>query len=300
MPHPGKVEAISNFPKPSNIKGMSFFWYGQLLPSFYAKSGRNHGTIFFATSSKSRPTESLEWTNEMSTAFPKTETILTNKTVLHFHTTDTPITLTTDASDKAVGGVVEQRINGVGQPLAFFSRQLQKAKLKYSTFDRKLLAIYLSIWHFRYYLEGRDFIILTDQKPLSFAMAKTSEPWSDRQQRNLSYSLEFSTGIRRQTENLVADALPRSNINSLLSGVDYAAQQDAKWKKNLRISPNTSLKLGLAFALHQNLHKQGSSNFNISVTLRKKVSCFLFQLSRRINFVIEANFHCDGKAMLHD
>ncbi len=172
----------------------------------------------------------------MSTDFTKTKTMLTNATVLHFPSTEAPITLTTDASDKAVGAVLEQRIDGVGQPLAFFSRQLQNAEQKYSAFGRELLAIYLSIRHFRYYHEGRN-----------FTMAKTSEPWYAQQQRHPSYISEFPTDIRHiaGTDNLVADALSRININSLLSGVDYvavaAAQQDAELK-SLRISPKTNLK----------------------------------------------------------
>ncbi len=72
----------------------------------------------------------------------------------------------------AAGVVLEQQIDGAWQPLAFFSQQFRKLERKYSTFDRELLAIYLSIRHFRYYLEGRAFTIFTDHKPLTFAMAK--------------------------------------------------------------------------------------------------------------------------------
>ena len=41
MPHAGKVEVIQNIPKPTNIKKVSF-WLRSTLPSFYAKSCRNH------------------------------------------------------------------------------------------------------------------------------------------------------------------------------------------------------------------------------------------------------------------
>ena len=37
-----------------------------------------------------------------------------------------------------------------------------------STFDRELLAIYLAIKHFRHFVEGREFYIATDHKPLTF------------------------------------------------------------------------------------------------------------------------------------
>ena len=62
--------------------------------------------------------------------------------------------LTTDASDSAVGAVLQQYLEGQWQPISFFSKKLRRSETRYSTFDRKLLAIYLSIKLFRYFLEG--------------------------------------------------------------------------------------------------------------------------------------------------
>ena len=87
-----------------------------------------------------------------------------------------PISLTTDASDYAIGAVHEQLANGVWQPLAFFSRQLCPNERKYSTFNLELLGLYLAVHHFRFLLEGCPFAVFVDNKPLVFAMAKVSEP----------------------------------------------------------------------------------------------------------------------------
>ena len=128
-----------------------------------------------------------------------------------------PIALTTDASDYDVGGVHEQFIDGVWQPLAFFSRQLRPTERKYSTFDRELLGLFLAVRHFRFLLEGRSFTTFVDHKPPTFAMAKVSEPWSARQQRQLSFISEFTTDVRQ-----VADCLSRSVTSAIHLGVDYA------------------------------------------------------------------------------
>ena len=123
--------------------------------------------------------------------------------------TNAPISLTTDASDTAVGAVLQQRVGQVWQPLAFFSHQLRPPEIKYSTFDRELLALYLAVRHFRYFLEGRPFTAYTDHKPLTFAKSKVSDPWSSRQQRHLNYVSEFTTDIQHVAgkDNTVADAL---------------------------------------------------------------------------------------------
>ena len=45
-----------------------------------------------------------------------------------------------DASNYAVGAVLQQKVENVEKPLAFFSRKLTPSETKYSAFDRKLLA----------------------------------------------------------------------------------------------------------------------------------------------------------------
>ncbi|GFS10956.1 Pol polyprotein [Elysia marginata] len=135
-----------------------------------------------------------------------------------------------DASDVAVGAVLEQLSNGSGQPLAFFSKQLRPAEKKYSTFDRELLGLYLAVKHFRYFLEGRRFAMFTDHKPLVGAMSKLSDPWTARQQRHLAHISEFSTYIRHTSgkANVVADCLSRATINNVVLGIDYKAMAEAQ------------------------------------------------------------------------
>ena len=151
-------------------------------------------------------------------------------TLLAHPAPDAPISITTDASDYAVGGVHEQWVKGAWQPLAFFSRQLRPPERKYSTLDRELLALHLAIRHFRPLLEGRQFTAFVDHKPLTFAMAKVSEPWSARQQRQLSFISEFTTDIQHVAgkTNIVADCLSRAMVGAVHLGLDYthmAAEQ---------------------------------------------------------------------------
>ena len=116
------------------------------------------------------------------------------------------------------------REGGAWEPLAYFSKKLRPPELKYSAFDRELLAVYLGIRHFRHYLEGRNFPIFTDHRPLTFAMAKSSEPWSHRQARHLEYISQYSTDIRyvAGADNTVADALSRAAIEEIRIGVDFS------------------------------------------------------------------------------
>ncbi len=92
------------------------------------------------------------------------------------------LSLATDASDTHVGGVLQQLNGGRWQPLAFYSKKLSGAGTRYSTFDRELLAAFSAVRHFRFLLEGRQFRLLTDHKPLVTSLFRTMPPWSARQQ----------------------------------------------------------------------------------------------------------------------
>ena len=92
--------------------------------------------------------------------------------------------------------------------------------------------MYLAICHFHHYLEGQLFVAYMDHKPLTFAMAKISNPWSMRQQRHLTSILEYPTDICHidGKANYVADALSQSVLSSiqLELGIDYAAMAVAQ------------------------------------------------------------------------
>jgi cleavage and polyadenylation specificity factor subunit 1 len=104
------------------------------------------------------------------------------------------LSLAVDASADHVGAALQQRSNTAApwQLLRFFSKKLDPAQAKYSAFDRELYACYAGIRHFRYMLEGRRFTIYTDHKPLTYALFRTSDPWTARQCRQLAYVAEFT------------------------------------------------------------------------------------------------------------
>ena len=171
--------------------------------------------------------------------------------------TNAPIAITTDASDIGLGATLEQYVNNNWQPLAFYSRQLRDAERKYSTYDRELLAIYLAIRHFRYFLEGRTFTVYTYHKPLVDAISKLSDPRTAKQQRHLSFISEFTTDIKHLfgKVNVVADCLSRCPINNISQGIDYTAMAQAQHaSQESQAYPTTITNMQLA---NMTLHPSG-------------------------------------------
>jgi RNase H-like domain found in reverse transcriptase len=103
------------------------------------------------------------------------------------------LALATDASNTHIGGVLQQKVRGHWQPLGFFSRRLSATEANYSTFDRKLLAAQVAINHFLPQVEGRQFQLWTDNKPLVAAMTRVTPPALGRQQRYLAFIAKPST-----------------------------------------------------------------------------------------------------------
>ena len=77
--------------------------------------------LFDALASKQK---SLTWSETMTKSFDATKTALAKATLLAHPHQDAPTSLTTDASDYAVGAVLQQSLNGITVPLAVFSKKL--------------------------------------------------------------------------------------------------------------------------------------------------------------------------------
>lgn len=227
LPASERVEAITSFPAPDSLKKAQRFvgminYYFRFVPKLAEILIPLHSHIAeMERVKKKNRNRKLEfhWPDSCNDAFNQAKEALATATMLvHPKKKGLIISLFTDASNRAVGSVLQQYHKGMWQPLGFFSKKLSTAEEKYSTLDRELLAIYLSVKHFRYFLEGREFIVYTDHKPLTTAMTSTSER-SPRQTRHLEFISQFTTNIQhiKGKNNVVADFLSRIDEPELAS-----------------------------------------------------------------------------------
>ena len=248
-PLPDKVKAINDFPQPQTQRQLRRFiglvnFYHRFLPHCAELMQPLHSLL-------KGKSQSLTWTDAATASFRATKDALAKASLLTYPTPNAPTCLMTDASDTAVGAVLQQNIEGTRKPISFFSRKLTPTETRYSTFDRELLAVYLGIKHFRHFLEGRSFHVLTDHKPLTYVLNSRSDRYSPRQARQLDYISQFTSTIRHVhgMDNVVADALSRIENNALLSGqpptVDFAAMASTQSTdpliRSLQSSPTSAL-----------------------------------------------------------
>jgi transposase InsO family protein len=206
------VAAVKDFPLPADKQGLQRFlglvnFYRRFLPGAAGVLKQLTDALQGGGGQK----RVLVGSDSMRAAFERIKEMLCGTGCLAHPHPAARVSLAVDASDKHVGTVLQQWEGGAWRPLAFYSKKLDAAQMKYSAFDRELLAAYLAVRHFRFLLEGRDFTLFTDHKPLTFALRKTAESWTARQQRQLSFLSEFTADIQHVAgrENVVADALSR-------------------------------------------------------------------------------------------
>nr|VZH98603.1 unnamed protein product [Spirometra erinaceieuropaei] len=224
-PLSSKVEAIRDFPSPTSKRQLQRFLG---MENFYRRFLPNCANLMLPlTNLLSGPKGPLELRGHALTAFERIKTSLADATLHTDPAPEAPLSLMVDASTVAVGAVLQQHINNSTRPLAFFSKKLSPAETRHSTFGRELLVIYLAVTHFRHFLEGRDFTIFTDHKPLTFAIRSHSDKYNPREISHLDYISQFTTDIRHidGPKNAVADMLSRPSLSAfhLSHGIDLGA-----------------------------------------------------------------------------
>ena len=133
-PLESKVSVIQNCPVPTSIKELQAFlgmvnFYHRFIPM----AATHMATLYHVLTGKST---NFLWNADQQSAFNHTKQALAEAAILCYPQPGAPLVLTTDASDIAIGAVIETIVSNVPQPLSFYSRTFHKAERNYSTFDK--------------------------------------------------------------------------------------------------------------------------------------------------------------------
>ena len=174
--------------------------------------------------------------------------------------------VTTDASDVAVGAILEQDFGSGLQPIVFASRKLNATEIRYSAYEWELLGLVWAIGQWKHYLQiPYRIVIQTDHVPLRHLPNQTSvnsSVW-----RWLFVLQGYEVEIRHiPGKKNPADSLSRQLISDALVRKGSVKDTNSEYVQRLRVSQEAS-DLEIQSPLHQ-LFNQGpqrqSTNYSQS------------------------------------
>ena len=162
-----------------------------------------------------RKTSVFSWDSRCQQAFETLKQFLTQAPILAYPNYNLPFYLYVDAIAEALGCMLGQKIDDREVGIAYGGRKLSPQERNYSATEREALSVLEGIKHFRTYLYGRKFFIVTDHHSLRWLM-NIKEPTGRLARWSLAiqqYDFEILHRARRLHDN--ADALSRYPYDDL-------------------------------------------------------------------------------------
>lgn len=207
-PQLDKVEAIQNCPRPRTKKEVRAFlglvgWYRRFVPQFATMAAP------LTTLLGKNQRNPVIWTAACEQAFQGLKTCLCSTPVLWSPDFKKQFLVQVDASKSGLGAVLVQGDPGEEHPILYLSRKLLPRETNYSTVEKEALAIKWALEKLRYYLLGREFVLETDHRALTWIQSM-----KDHNSRLTRWYLSlqpfrFTIRHRPGTLNVVADYLSR-------------------------------------------------------------------------------------------
>ena len=207
---PDKVSAVKNFPKPTSTTEVRSFLGMSNWCSRFIKNHADLSEPLRRLTSKTL-TPKFQWNQKCEKAFQEIKEALSTTEKLSFFDTRLKTELIVDASPTGLGAILSQvNTKGHRQIVAFASKALNKTQQHYSQTEREALAIIWGCEHFRIYLLGSRFTVITDHKPLVTIFNKPTAVLSARLERWMlrKQPFEFDVIYQPGSEN-AADFLSR-------------------------------------------------------------------------------------------
>lgn len=168
-PSESKVKALVNSPVPNNIKQVRQFMG---LASYFRKFVPDFASRTACISKLTKNNQKWEWGPEQAAARKYVIDHLISQPLLTIFDPKLTTELHTDASSIGYGAILLQKVDNINKVVAYYSKRTSPAESRYCSYDLETLAIYNALKHFRVYLLGIDFKIVTDCNAIKLTMSK--------------------------------------------------------------------------------------------------------------------------------
>ena len=164
---PAKIETVKQMQFCKNVKQIQSFLG---LTGYYRKFIKDYAKICQPLNNLIKKDTKWDFTDTCKEAFNTLKNKLTEFPILRQPDHNKPFVLMTDASGFALGAILAQKDEDKEYVCCYASRLLKGAENHYGITEKECLAVVWAIKHFRIYLYGNKFQVITDHAALNWLM----------------------------------------------------------------------------------------------------------------------------------
>ena len=217
-PDPARLQPLRDIPLPENLKLQKktvglFAYYSKWIPNFSEKIKPLSSNSEFPL-----PPPAVDAFNLLKKEIEHSVVAAVDETK--------PFVVETDASDLAIAATLNQE----GRPVAFFSRSLSRNEINHSSVEKEACSIVEAIRHWRHYLTGKHFTLVTDQNSVRYMFDKKRQSKIKNEKIN-RWRVElgcynFDIQYRPGEENVPADSFSRLFCSAISTDRLYKLHDD--------------------------------------------------------------------------
>ena len=202
-----RVDALKNATVPSNVSEVRSLLG---MANYSAKYIPNFATITAPLRQLTRKNIPFIWTDTHQNAFHQLTNALVSTTCMAYFDTNKETLVTVDASPVGVSAILSQKSKDKDDEkvVAYASRALTEVEKRYSRTEKEALAIIYGVEHFHLYLNGHEFVLITDHKPLEIIYGSNKSKPSARIERCVlrlqpySFKVLYKPGVNNPADYL--------------------------------------------------------------------------------------------------
>lgn len=231
---PERTEVMAKYPKPETIKSLRRFLG---LTGYYRRLIRNFSGVASPLTNLLRENQSkkLVWTEGATQSFEALKEAMCRAPVVRNPDFALEFIIQCDASDVAGAAALGQIQNECEVIIAFYSHKWSRTEAKWGATEREAATVLFSIRHFKSYLWGKHFTVITDAQALTHVRTLRTDGSSKLARWALELnSHDVTIKHRSGKQSMVPDALSRA-ISSIMA-LEQENEDQWYWEMRERVT----------------------------------------------------------------
>ena len=215
-----RVAAMEQLQPPRNVSELrsavgAFTYYGRFVPQF--------SVIKRPLTKLTKQTQPWQWTHVEQQAFDDIKQLLVQSPALRAPDWNREFRLHTDWSVKGLGATLSQiDDDGKEYAISYASKSTTDTESSYCSYEGEMLAVVWAVERHRWYLWGRKFTLITDNRALSWLRTTARLRSKVARWSLILAEYSFDVEFRKGTSNVVPDLMSRQPTDTSGPSVQHA------------------------------------------------------------------------------